>query len=97
MYDELARLQHESDRLQSNDPSLFTNVPIDPEIFRLEHEFCVSQKGGLSQIQVSDEEDEGEDSKEAGSDTSECDSISPPQSVASIDSIQENTDFVFVE
>jgi len=58
----------------------------------------VSQKGGLSQIQVSDEEDEGEDSKEeAGSDTSECDSISPPQSVASIDSIQENADFVFVE
>lgn len=65
----------------------------------MEHEFKIQQMGGLLQIQVSDEEDQGDDDREeADCNTSNSDDISPPRSVASIDSIQENADFVsFVE
>jgi hypothetical protein len=77
---------------------LFTDVPIDPKILQLEHEFQLAQRGGLSQVLVSDEEDMSKDDREeAESDTSGSDDITPPRSVASIDSIQENADFVRIE
>jgi hypothetical protein len=90
MYDEVACLQQEADQLQLDDPSLFTNIPIDPEILRLEHEFCIQQKGGLSQVLVSSKEEDN-------TSLYYSDDISPPRSVATIDSIQENADFVHVE
>jgi len=87
-YDKVARLEHESQQLQLDDPTLFTSVQIDPEILRIEHEFKIQQMGGLSQIQVLDEEDQGDDDREeADCNTSDSDDISPPRSVASIDSI----------
>ena len=95
MYDEVARLEHEWEQLQSNDPTLFTDVPIDPKILQLEHEFRSAQRGGLSQVLVSDESED--DKEEAESDTSGSDDITPPRSVASIDSIQANADFVRIE
>ena len=53
---------------------------------------------GLSRVEVSDEDDEGEDYiEETSSDTSESDGRSPLRSVASIDSIQANADFVNLE
>jgi hypothetical protein len=49
-------------------------------------------------VLVSDKEDIGEDDREeAESNTSGSDDITPPRSVASIDSIQENADFVRIE
>jgi hypothetical protein len=49
-------------------------------------------------VLVSNEEDIGEDDREeAESDTSSSDDIIPPCSVASIDSIQENADFIRFE
>ena len=95
MYDEVARLEHEWEQLQLNDPTLFTDVPIDPKILQLEHEFRSAQRGGLSQVLVSDESED--DREEAESDTSGSDDITPPRSVASIDSIQANADFVRIE
>ena len=53
---------------------------------------------GLSRVEIFDKDDEGEDYiEETSSDTSESDGRSPLRSVASIDSIQENADFVNIE
>jgi hypothetical protein len=49
-------------------------------------------------VQISDEESEDEEEEEEDDNiSSQLDDISPPRSVASIDSIQENADFVHVE
>ena len=69
---------------------------MDPEILRLEHEFKLSQRGGLSQVQISNEESE-DGEEEDDNISSQSDDTSPLRSVASIDSIQENADFVHVE
>ena len=47
-------------------------------------------------MQISDEESE-DGEEEDDNISSQSDDISPPRSVASIDSIQENADFVHVE
>jgi hypothetical protein len=50
MYDQLALLEEKAKRLQSDDPVLFTGIPVDPEVLRLEHEFKLSQRGGILSI-----------------------------------------------
>jgi len=74
----------------SDDPTQFTSIPIDPAILDEERRFQ-SQQVPLNRLTIQlDLEDEGDGS---GSD-SESDIISLPQSVASIDPIAENADFI---
>jgi len=89
LYKELTRLEKEAERLKSNDP----------EILIIELKFKLAQRKGISQVVVADEDDSDDSDEEDGSnEASYRDNIvsSPPRSVASIDSIQENADFVQV-
>jgi hypothetical protein len=94
----LERLEKEAERVKSDDPEIFTSIPIDPEIIAMEHKFKLAQRKGISEVVVADED--SDDSDEEGSSSEgwlvrDDDIISsPPRSVASIDSIQENADFV---
>jgi ERCC4-related helicase len=69
---------------------IFTTIPINPKILAIEHKFKLIQRKGISQVLVAVEEEEEEDSDKGGSEGSlveDDDIISPPWSVASIDSI----------
>jgi hypothetical protein len=99
LYEELARLEQEAERVKSDAPEVFTGIPIDPDILAMEYKFKLAQRKIISQVVVADKED-SDDSDEEGS-SSEGSSVgddnivsSPPRSVASIDSIQENADFI---
>jgi hypothetical protein len=98
LYEELARLEKEAERVKSDDPEIFTGIPIDPEILAMEHKFKLAQRKGVSQVVIADEDlgdlDEEESSSEGSSVRDDDIVSSPPRSVASIDSIQENTDFI---
>ena len=92
LYEELVRLEKEAERVKSDDPEVFTTIPIDPEILEIEQKFKLAQRKGISEVIVGDEEDlddsdkEGSDSE--GSLVRDDDIVSsPPRSVASIDSI----------
>jgi len=90
LYEELTRLEKEAERLKSNDPEIFTGIPIDPEILIIELKFKLAQRKGISQVVVADEDDSDDSDEEDGnSEASYRDNIisSPLQSVASIDSI----------
>ena len=79
-------------RAYSDDPTHFTTIPIDPAILEEERQFQIQQIP-LNQIEL-DSEDEGDGSGSGGrSDITG----SPPRSVASIDSIAENADFISFE
>jgi hypothetical protein len=86
LYDAAELAQQEWNESRSENPADFTDIPIDPTILDGERQFQVRQRP-LDQVvvQVDSEEDE-----EAGSDVE----LPPPPSVASIDSIAENADFV---
>jgi hypothetical protein len=90
LYDTLATSQIEYEKLQSEDPALFTDIPIDPAILIEEQAFRVQHSGPLAAIQLDSEEDNVED-EGSGVDK---ETVSPPRSVVSIDSIAENADFV---
>jgi hypothetical protein len=99
LYKELARLKQEAKRVKSDAPEVFTGILIDPDILAMEYKFKLAQRKVISQVVVADKED-SDDSDEEGS-SSKGSSVgddniisSPPQSVASIDSIQENADFI---
>jgi hypothetical protein len=97
LYKELARLEAEAERVKSDDPKVFTTILIDPKILEIEHKFKMAQKKGISQVlvaidEVEEEKEDNEDSE--GSSVGDDDIVSPPRLVASIDSIQENTDFI---
>jgi hypothetical protein len=98
LYDKLAQEQAEYDRLQSDNPTLFTDIPIDPAILAEEQAFRVKQNP-LSQIAVREasEELEDTDQEEGGGGSGMVLCSSPPMSVASIDSIAENADFISFE
>jgi hypothetical protein len=94
LYDALATSQLEYEKLQSEDPALFTDIPIDPAILIEEQAFRVQHSGPLAAIQL---DSEGEDNVEdEGSEVDE-EAVSRPRSVVSIDSIAENADFVSFE
>ena len=61
LYDAIAIAQSEFDTMQSNEPSIFTKVPIDPAVLEDEQQFLLSQRNPLNQviIQLDEEEDEG--------------------------------------
>jgi hypothetical protein len=97
LYEELARLKAEAERVKSDDPKVFTTIPIDPKILEMEHKFKMAQKKGISQVLVAIDEVEEEDldnEDSEGSSVRDNDIISPPRSVVSIDLIQENADFI---
>jgi hypothetical protein len=69
----------------------FTSLLIDPAILQEEHEFRLSQRGGLQlTIPVGDSEEERGDTASESEDKAQ-------RSVASLDSIAENADFVSLE
>jgi hypothetical protein len=97
LYKELARLKAEAERVKSDDPKVFTTILINPKILKMEHKFKMAQKKGISQVlvavdKVEEEDSDNEDSE--GSSVGDNNIISPPRSVVSIDSIQENADFI---
>jgi hypothetical protein len=100
LYDKLAQEQAEYDRLQSDDPTLFTDIPIDPTILAEEQAFQV-KRNPLSQVREASEELEDTDQEmsgvEGGGGSGMVLCSSPPMSVASIDSIAENADFISLE
>lgn len=72
------------DRAYSENITEFTSIPIDPAILEEERQFQIRQRGGLQVVIPVDSEEEG--GVESG--------VEDYQSVASIDSIAANADFV---
>jgi hypothetical protein len=105
LYDAVETAQAEWDRVHSENPLVFTDIPIDPAILEAERQFQIQQTPGLH-IDV-EEEGSGTDGEggsgtdgEGGSGTDGeggSDLASTPRSVISIDSIAENADFVSLE
>jgi len=103
LYDKLAQEQAEYNLLQSDDPTLFTDIPIDPAILAEEQAFQARQnplsqiavRGASEELEEADQEMEGIEEGEGGCGMVLC--SSPPMSVASIDSIAENADFISLE
>jgi hypothetical protein len=92
LYEELAHLKKEAERIKSDDSIIFTTILINPKILAMEHKFKLAQRKGISQVIVADEEDlsdlDKEGSSSEGSSVGDNDIILlPPQSVASINSI----------
>jgi hypothetical protein len=97
LYKELARFKAEAERVKSDNPKVFTTILIDPKILKMEHKFKMAQKKDISQVLVAVdkvEEEDLDDEDSEGSLVGDNDIISPPWLVASIDSIQENADFI---
>jgi hypothetical protein len=84
LYDAAALAQQEWNESRSENPADFTAIPIDPAILNSERQFQVQQRL-LDQVvlQVYSEEEDEEGSV-----------VESPPSVASIDSITGNADFV---
>jgi hypothetical protein len=81
-----------------NDPEIFTTILINPEILAIEHRFKLAQRKGISQVLVAvdevEQEEDLDDEDSEGSSVGDDDIILLPRLVASIDSIQENADFI---
>jgi hypothetical protein len=107
LYDKVAKEQAEFDRVQAEDPAIFTDIPIDPEVLASEH--AHRTKGnplGQLYIRAVSEDSKGSDQEVGGSrgginrgvggeEVVLC--SSPPRSVISTDSIAQNADFVALE
>jgi hypothetical protein len=90
LYDHLAQMEKEWQDIQSEDPRVFIDIPIDPQLLIDERQFLVP-KNPLDKVQFEVEEEE-EEEEEASDVESNVSGI--PPSVASIDSIAENANFV---
>jgi hypothetical protein len=90
LYEELARLEQEAKCVKSDDPEVFTTILINPKILVIEHKFKLTQRKGISQIIVADE-DSGDLDKESSSEGSSVGDndiiLLPSRLVASIDLI----------
>jgi hypothetical protein len=90
----IGKAQRDRDEVYATNILSFTSLPIDPMILQEEHEFRLSQKGGLQlTIPVGDSEEERGDKDASESE----DEAQAQRSVASLDSIAENADFVSLE
>ena len=87
LYEAVVHAQKDRDRAYSENITEFTSIPIDPAILEEERQFQIRQRGGLQVVILVDSEEEG--GVESG--------VEDYQSVASIDSIAENADFVNLE
>jgi hypothetical protein len=107
LYDRIAKEQAEFDRIQAEDPAIFTDIPIDPAI--LASEQAHRAKGNpLSQLYIraisegtegsNGEMEEAREGINGGVSREEVDLCSlPPRSVISTGSIAQNADFVALE
>jgi hypothetical protein len=93
LVDAVADAQRKQNETYAANPESFTSIPIDPAIIEEERRFQLSQRGGLQMTILVDLEEE-EEGDESGDESMDEDY---PRSVASIDSIAENADFVTLE
>jgi hypothetical protein len=92
LYKAVGKAQRDKNEAYAANPISFTPVPIDPTILQEEREFRLSQRGGLQlTIPVDNSEEEGGDNGARESEDKY------QRSVATIDSIAENADFVGLE
>ena len=91
LYEAVVHAQKDRDSAYSENITEFTSIPIDPAILEEEWQFQICQRGGLQVVIPVDSEEEGgvESGVESG--------VEDYQSVASIDSIAENADFISLE
>jgi hypothetical protein len=84
--------------VKSDNPEIFATILINPEILAIEHKFKLAQRKGISQVLVAvdevEQEEDLDDKDSKGSPVGDDDIILPPRLVTSINSIQENTDFI---
>jgi hypothetical protein len=76
--------------VKSNNPKVFTTIPINPKILEIEYKFKMAQKKGISQVLVAVDEVEKEDLDDEdskGSSVGDDDIISLPRLITSINSI----------
>jgi hypothetical protein len=68
--------------VKSDDPKIFTTIPINPEILAIEHKFKLAQRKGISQVLVAinevEQEEDSDDKDSEGSSVGDNDIISPP-------------------
>jgi hypothetical protein len=92
LHEAIGKAERDRKEAYAANPASLTPIPIDPAILQEEREFQLSQRGGLQVIiPVDDSAEEGGDD---GGGESEGDY---QRSVATIDSIAENADFVSFE
>jgi hypothetical protein len=93
LYDAVAIAEAEYEASRSENPADFTSIPIDPSILEDEHRFAQRQGRVTNQVVIQVEEEElGEPGEGSGDEGSEAEgSVS---SVASLDSIAQNADFI---
>ena len=98
LYEELERLKKEAKRVKSDDPKIFISILINPKIITMEYKFKLTQRKGISEVVVANEDLDDLDKEGSSSEgwlVRDNDIILlPPRSVTSIDLIQENADFV---
>ena len=86
LYDAAALAEEEWNQVQSDNPDIFTDIPINPEVLQQEHEFQVRHQG-LQHVRIDVEEEEEEEEE----------IVSPPPSIISDDSIINQADFIQFE
>jgi hypothetical protein len=87
----VGKAQRDRDEVYAMNTLSFAPLPIDLIILQEEHEFWVSQRGGLPvTIPVEDSEEGGDNADSESEDGYQ-------RSVASLDSIAHNADFVSLE
>jgi hypothetical protein len=98
-------------RFQSDNLELFTDIPISQDVLDLEHQFNIQQgkvlSGNSLQIVVSDDEEEEEEEEEiiegesvegeAVEGEEREYTVTPARSIASIDLIAHQADFILLE
>jgi hypothetical protein len=107
LYDAAATAQKEWEKVQTDNPLFFTDIPIDPEVLRQEHEFQIRHQG-LQHVRIEvekegeeeegeEEEGEEEEGEEEGVVVNGEGLATPARSVASLDSIAVGADFIEFE
>ncbi len=89
-YEAIVTAQRTRDDIYAANPISFCSIPIDPAILEEERQFQLCQRGGLQVIMLVGDSDGDSD---GGADIEDKDQ----RSVASIDSIAENANFVSFE
>jgi hypothetical protein len=88
----IGKAQRDRDEVYAANILSFTSLPIDPMILQEEHEFRLSQRGGLQlTVPVDNLEEEGGDNSARDSEDEY------QQLVATLDLIIENADFIGLE
>jgi hypothetical protein len=92
LYEAITKAQRDKDEIYAANLISFTTLPIDPTILQEEREFKLSQRGGLQVTVLVDDSEEEEGNNSVNESINEY-----QRSVATLDSIAENADFVSLE